>query len=52
MKNAIILALMFVLFALVSEMDYQDALLAHGQKAAECETHPTAEPAPEARGDA
>lgn len=52
MKNAILLALMFALFALVSEMDYQDALLAHGKTAAECEKPTTAEPAPEAREEA
>lgn len=38
MKNAIILVLMFLLFAMVSEMDYQDSLLAQGKQHAECET--------------
>ena len=51
MKNAIILVLMFLLFAMVSEMDYQDSLLAHGKTAAECDQNKPA-PAIESREEA
>lgn len=51
MKNILILLAIFAAYAWVSDMDYQDALLAHGQNAAECET---GKPAPdtEVREDA
>lgn len=52
MKNAIMALLMLALFAIVSEMDYQDALLTHGNTSAECETPKPAEPATEIREDA
>lgn len=36
-KTLCILAALFVAYAFVSNMDYEDTLLAHGQNAAECE---------------
>jgi len=36
MKNAIILILIVVAYAYVSNQDFEDALLAHGQSASEC----------------
>lgn len=51
MKNALILILILIAYAYASNMDYEDALLAHGQSAAECGEK---DPAPDtgARGDA